>query len=155
MDVVAFGHALAGLSVEDIRLIAVDLADACASPADEVASTRAMLVDRADAAPHPPSARRGRRRARVATTVQDVAHRAHVKLPDDDVTRVARAAAQLARGLVAGDGPGIDDALHCLGRGWHRLACFAELAGLTPNFRQLSVLGPVLDASTISGRDAR
>ena len=64
----------------------------------------------------------------VATSVQDVAHRSHLDLPDDDVTRVARAAAQLARGLVAGDGPGMLDALHCLARGWHRLACCAELA---------------------------
>jgi hypothetical protein len=128
VDVVAFGQSLAGLSVEDIRSIAADLADACASPADEVASTRATLVieqtlrrthrlqDAAAAA------------LVVATSVQDVAHRAHVNLPDDDVTRVARAAAQLARGLVAGDGPGMEDALHCLVRGWHRLACCAELA---------------------------
>ena len=58
---------------------------------------------------------RGRGGARGRDHVQDVAHRANVNLPDNDVTRVARAAAQLARGLVAGDGPGVDDALHCLG----------------------------------------
>jgi hypothetical protein len=128
VDVVAFGHALAGLSVEDIRQVASDLADACTSPADEVASTRATLVIEQ-------TLRRTHRLQSAAaaalvaaTSVQDVAHRANVKLPDDDVTRVARAAAQLARGLVAGDGPGVDEALHCLARGWHRLACCAELA---------------------------
>jgi len=128
VDVVAFGNALAGLSVEEIRSIASDLADACISPADEVAATRATLVIEQ-------TLRRTHRLHNAAaaalvaaTSVQDVAHRANVNLPDDDVTRVARAAAQLARGLVAGDGPGVDDALHCLARGWHRLACCAELA---------------------------
>ena len=62
----------------------------------------------------------------TATSVQDAAHRANVVLPDTDVTRVARAAAQLARGLVAGDHPGVDDALRVLGKGWHRLPCLAE-----------------------------
>jgi hypothetical protein len=60
------------------------------------------------------------------TKVQQVAVRANVDLPDDDVTHVARAAAQLARGMVVGDHPGIDDALHVLGKGWHRLPCLAE-----------------------------
>ncbi len=58
--------------------------------------------------------------------MQEVALRADVDLPDDDVTCVARAAAQLARGMVVGDHPGVDDALHVLGRGWHRLPCLAE-----------------------------
>ena len=50
----------------------------------------------------------------AATRVQAVAQQAHVDLPDDDVTRVARAAAQLARGLVVGDHPGVDDALQLI-----------------------------------------
>ena len=62
----------------------------------------------------------------VATNVQQVAERGHLALPDDDVTRVARAAAQIARGMIIGDYPGIDDALQALGKGWHRLACLAE-----------------------------
>ena len=62
----------------------------------------------------------------AATKVQEVAQRADVDLPDDDVTCVARAAAQLARGMVVGDHPGVDDALHVLGTGWHRVPCLAE-----------------------------
>jgi len=47
-----------------------------------------------------------RRAARAATdaahAVQDAAGRAGIPLPDGDVTRVARAAAEVARGLAAG-----------------------------------------------------
>jgi hypothetical protein len=126
VDVVVFGEALAELSVDDVRLIAFDLQAARASAADEIANTRAMLTieqtlrrahrlhDAASAA------------LVAATKVQGVAQRAQVELPDDDVTHVARAAAQLARGMVVGDHPGIDDALHVLGRGWQRFACLAE-----------------------------
>jgi hypothetical protein len=126
MDVVAFGGALADLTIADVRSVAADLAGACESTADEIALTRAVLVieqtlrrthrlhDAATAA------------LAAATTVQDVAHRAEVALPDADVTRVARAAAQLARALVAGEGPGIDDALRCLVKGWTRLPRFAD-----------------------------
>jgi hypothetical protein len=126
VDVVIFGEALAGLSFDDVRSIAFDLHAACASAADEVAHTRAMLMieqtlrrthrlhDAASAA------------LAAATKIQDVAEHAHVALPDDDVTRVARAAALLARGMVVGDHPGIDDALHVLGKGWTRLPCLAE-----------------------------
>jgi len=123
---VVFGRALAELSVDDVRAIAFDLQAARASTADEVAGTRAMLFieqtlrrthrlhDAASAA------------LDVATNVQQVAERGQLALPDDDVTRVARAAAQIARGMIVGDYPGIDDALQALGKGWHRLACLAE-----------------------------
>jgi hypothetical protein len=128
VDVTAFGHALTELTVADIRAISVDLASVCASPADDVATTRATLVIEQ-------TLRRTHRLQRaaaaalvVATAVQQVAHDADVSMPDDDVTRVARAAAQLARAMVAGDGPGVDDALHWLIRGWHHLACWSELA---------------------------
>jgi len=51
-------------------------------------------------------ARRGRQAAHAASvaaaTVQQAARRAGIALPDDDVTRVARAAADVARGLAAG-----------------------------------------------------
>jgi len=40
--------------------------------------------------------------AEAVHAVQDAATRAGIALPDDDVTRVARAAADIARGLVAG-----------------------------------------------------
>jgi len=125
---VEFDRALDGLNVDELRLIASDLAHACTSTADEIAATRAVLMieqalrrmhrlhDAATAA------------LAAASTVQAVAQRARLDLPDDDVTRVARAAAQLARGLVAGDGPGIEEALRCLGKGWQRLPCMAGLA---------------------------
>ncbi len=51
-------------------------------------------------------ARRGRQAARAAadaaSAVQDAATRAGISLPDARVTRVARAAADVARGLAAG-----------------------------------------------------
>jgi hypothetical protein len=126
VDVEIFGQALTKLSFDDVRSIASDLHAARISTADEIASTRAMLIieqtlrrthrlhDAATAA------------LAAATKVQAVAQEAQVDLPDDDVTCVARAAAQLARGMVVGDHPGVDDALHVLGRGWHRLPCLAE-----------------------------
>jgi hypothetical protein len=51
-------------------------------------------------------ARRGRQAAHAASLaaaiVQEVARHAGIALPDGDVTRVARAAADVARGLAAG-----------------------------------------------------
>jgi hypothetical protein len=121
VDVVVFGDALTGLTLVDIRAIALDLHDACVSTADEIANTRSMLMieqtlrrthrlhDAAIAA------------LSAATKVQEVAKRAEIDLPDDDVTRVARAAAQLSRGMVVGDHPGIDQALNVLAKGWQRV----------------------------------
>jgi hypothetical protein len=124
---VVFGRALGDLTIADIRSISADLSNAISSPADEVASTRSVMIIEQ-------SLRRTHRlhnaataALATATAVQDVAHRADVRLPDDDVTRVARAAAQLARGLVTFDSPGVDEALRTLGRGWHRVPCCADL----------------------------
>src|SRR5437879_5623962 len=116
MDVVAFGRALSELTVDDIRSIAQDLAAASVSPADEVAFTRSVLViertlRRTHRLPNAATAALA-----AATAVQDVAQRARVALPDRDVTRVARAAAHLARGLVLGDSPRVERAVRCLGR---------------------------------------
>ena len=126
MDIAVFGQALVELSVDDLRSIAVDLHAARASTADEIAGTRAMLTIEQ-------TLRRAHRlhdaaaaALAAATKVQSVAQRADIPMPDSDVTCVARAAAQLARGLIVGDHPGVDDALHVLGRGWHRLPCLAE-----------------------------
>jgi len=126
VDLRVFGLALSELSLAEIRSIAIDLNAARTSPADEVANTRAVLTIEQ-------TLRHTRRlheaasaALAAATNVQAVAVRAQIALPDNDVTRVARAAAQLARGLVAGDSPGVDDALHVLGRGWQRLGCLAE-----------------------------
>jgi hypothetical protein len=73
------------------------------SIADEIEATRAMLhVEHA--------VRRTKRKNQAAMAaltvialVQDAARRDAVRLPDDDVTRVARAAAAVARALVVGE----------------------------------------------------
>ena len=127
MDVDVFARALGGLSLDDVRSIAVDLRSVCTSTADEVAHTRAMLMIEQ-------SLRRAHRlhdaagvALECASSVQSVASDAGVELPDDDVTCVARAAAQLARGLLIRNVPGLREAVRELGRGWHRLPCVAEL----------------------------
>jgi len=130
VDVVVFGIALGELSIGDVRSIAFDLSRANASTADEIETTRAVLtieqsLRRTHRMPNAAAAALA-----AATTVQEVALHARVELPDHDVTRVARAAAQLARGLVATSGPGVDEALRCLGRSWHRLPCCADLAAV-------------------------
>ncbi len=126
MDVEIFGQGLTQLTIDDVRSIAHDLHAALSSPADAVANTRAVLIIEQ-------TLRRSHRlhdgaaaALAAATKVQSIAMQADVDLPNDDVTCVARAAAQLARGMVVGDHPSVDDALHVLGRGWHRLACLAE-----------------------------
>jgi hypothetical protein len=128
VDLVSFARALTELTVDEIRSIAHDLTEANTSTADEIAATRSVLIIEQ-------TLRRTHRLHNAAaaalasaTAVQDVAHAGRVKLPDADVTRVARAAAQLARGMVAGESPGIEEALRVLSRGWHRLPCCAELA---------------------------
>jgi biotin synthase-related radical SAM superfamily protein len=127
VDVDVLGRALTQLSFDDVRSIAVDLRAECTTAADEIAHTRAVLMIEQ-------SLRRAHRlhdgatvALECATNVQAVAQRAGVELPDDDVTFVARAAAQLARGLLIRNVPGVSEALHELGRGWHRLPCVAEL----------------------------
>jgi hypothetical protein len=127
VELLAFEQALADLTVPDIRLISLDLVTVKENTADEVACTRSVLVIEQ-------TLRRTHRlhnaasaALEAASTVQEVAELGNVALPDDDVTRVARAAAQLARGLVVGDSPGVDEALRCLGRGWYRMPCLDEL----------------------------
>jgi peroxiredoxin len=127
VDVRDFEVALSGLSVVEIRSISADLTFAVTTTAEEIAATRAVLVIEQ-------TLRRAHRlhsaatiAVAAATAVQDVAARARIDLPDADVTRVARAAAQLARGLVAADFPGVDGALRCLVRGWHSVPVCAEL----------------------------
>jgi len=126
VDIPAFERALAELTLADIRSIARDLSDSISTTAEEIAATRAVLtIDHTLKRMH-----RLHFAAAVsvhaATTVQDVAS-AHIELPDADVTRVARSAAQLARGLLA-DGPGVHESLSILGRGWQRLPVCRDLA---------------------------
>ncbi len=128
MNGTRFGQRLELLSVADIRAISSALATECASPAGEIATTRAVLVveqtlrlhhklhDAADAA------------IAAAVAVQAAARRAGVALPDRDVTRVARSAAQLARALVV-EGRAADDATRTLACAWRDAGVEVE-AGL-------------------------
>lgn len=102
MDLAGFTEALRRLSAEDIRICAAGLDAQETSVADEVMQWQAELTigrllhsrstraeaQRANAAAH-----------RTARLVVDVARRRGMELPDSDVTRVARAAAGIARGL--------------------------------------------------------
>jgi hypothetical protein len=121
VDSAAFGRALADLGFDDVRAIAADLRAASRCAADALAHTRATLVIE-----HTLRLAHRMHDANTsaffaATAVQTIAERAAVVLPDDDVTCVARAAAQYARGLVVAGQPGVGDALAVLGRGWERL----------------------------------
>ena len=96
-----FGAALAHLTIDDIREIARSLeADTAGDEVDAWHVT--IAIDRALRHSH-----RSRQAARAAwdaaQSVQRVAAAQGVELPDHDVTHVARAAAEVARGLVAGD----------------------------------------------------
>ncbi len=101
MTLTEFHAALRRLSVDDIHRVARSLADDTAG--DEVDAWRATIaIDRALRHSH-----RTRHAAQAAwdaaQTVQRVAEERGVDLPDVDVTPVARAAAEIARGLTVGD----------------------------------------------------
>ena len=96
-----FAAALARLTPNDIREIARSLEADTAG--DEVDAWRATIaIDRALRHSH-----RSRQAARAAWDAAQAVQRAAVAqgidLPDPDVTHVARAAAEVARGIVAGD----------------------------------------------------
>ncbi len=100
--IATFVDALERLTLDDIRALAIDLDGMVATPAEEIAVTRAFLAIEA-------VLRRSHRlreaahvghRASVAVTT--AAARDAAELPDAAVTRVARAAATIARGIVAG-----------------------------------------------------
>jgi hypothetical protein len=103
-DVVNLGQfvaALDALTIDDIRALALDLDGMIASPGEEIEVTRAYLAIEATLR----KAHRLRDAAhaghRASTAVTGAAARAGAPLPDPAVTRVARAAATIARGLVA------------------------------------------------------
>jgi len=101
MDLTEFDAALEQLTVDDIHHVARSLASDTAG--DEVDAWRATIaIDRALRHSH-----RSRQAARAAwdaaQRVQRVAAAYGMTLPDVDVTHVARAAAEIARGLTAGD----------------------------------------------------
>jgi hypothetical protein len=104
MDVGEFSRALEGLTAEDVHRIAATLTNNHSdSAADEIEAWRVSLtIDRVLRRTH-----RTRLAARAASsithTVLQIAAAQGIRLPDEEVTHVARAAAEVARGLVAGD----------------------------------------------------
>ena len=104
MDVAEFSQALEGLTAEDVHRIAATLTNNHSeNAADEVEAWRVTLtIDRVLRRTH-----RTRLAARAASsithTVLQIAAAQGIRLPDEEVTHVARAAAEVARGLIAGD----------------------------------------------------
>jgi hypothetical protein len=104
MDVGEFSRALERLTAEDVHRIAATLTNNHSdNAADEVEAWRVTLtIDRVLRRTH-----RTRLAARAASsithTVLQIAAAQGIRLPDEDVTHVARAAAEVARGLIAGD----------------------------------------------------
>ena len=104
MDVGEFSRALESLTAEDVHRIAATLtSNHSDSAADEVEAWRVTLtIDRVLRRTH-----RTRLAARAASsithTVLQIAAAQGIRLPDEEVTHVARAAAEVARGLIAGD----------------------------------------------------
>jgi hypothetical protein len=103
MELTEFNRALEHLTVEDVHRIAATLEAHAESAADEVEAWRVTLtIDRVLRRTHQTRAA-ARAASTVTHTVLNVAARQGVALPDAAVTHVARAAAEIARGLVAGD----------------------------------------------------
>ena len=114
MDLTEFHAAMKQLSADDIRHVARSLASDTAG--DEVDAWHATIaIDRTLRHSH-----RTRQAARAAwdaaQTVQRAAEDQGIALPDVDVTHVARAAAEIARGMVAGDD--VDTEVHQLLQHW-------------------------------------
>ena len=101
MDLTEFHAALKQLTADDIHDVARSLASDTAG--DEVDAWHATIaIDRA--LRHSHRTRHAAHAARdAATIVQRAAEEQGVELPDVDVTHVARAAAEVARGMTAGD----------------------------------------------------
>lgn len=95
-----FTDALRHLSGDELHRVAASLGSDALT--DEVDWWRATIaIDKV--LRHMRCTRQAAHAAREAAhAVQDAAERAGISLPDDEVTRVARAAADMARGLVAG-----------------------------------------------------
>jgi hypothetical protein len=102
MAIAEFNEALRRLTLDEVHAIARSLESETAG--DEVDAWRATIaIDRA--LRHTHRTREAARAARdAAQAVQCTAAAQGVELPDEDVTHVARAAAEVARGLVAADG---------------------------------------------------
>ncbi|HEY4398413.1 MAG TPA: hypothetical protein VGO28_12155 [Acidimicrobiia bacterium] len=104
MNVAEFSQALERLTSEDVHRIAATLTtNHSDSAADEVEAWRVTLtIDRALRRTH-----RSRLAAHAASSVTHIVLQISaaqgIRLPDEEVTHVARAAAEVARGLIAGD----------------------------------------------------
>jgi hypothetical protein len=114
MDLSELTTALRALTPVDIHRIAESLASDTVG--DEVDAWHATIaIDRALRHSH-----RTRQAARAAwdaaQVVQRAAEQGGIALPEPDVTHVARAAAEIARGMVAGDDGA--DAVHHLLQHW-------------------------------------
>ena len=119
MELVAFVTALRRLTAAELRELAFDLDHALGSAADELALYKAVAeVDRAARRVHLVS-QAGLAAHLTVEAVLTAARTAGIDLPDSDVTRVARAASQVARALVASESA---DNLVVVSRGFHRLA---------------------------------
>jgi hypothetical protein len=101
MDLSEFHAALKQLTVADVHAVARSLASDTAG--DEVDAWHATIaIDRA--LRHSHRTRHAAHAARdTALIVQHAAEAQGMELPDVDVTHVARAAAEIARGMTAGD----------------------------------------------------
>jgi hypothetical protein len=119
VDLVRFARALRDLTAEDIREISGDIGRLVDTSADEVVATKAVLAIEQSLHRLHRSQQAGLAAHAVAQGVLAAAERAGIELPDADVTRVARSAATIARGYVAGFV--VEDAVQFLLGGWHRV----------------------------------
>jgi hypothetical protein len=115
-----FALALQGLTADDIRAIAADLVLLVGSPADQAAATKAVLVIEQSLHRLRRGGPAGLAAHACAQAVLTAAERAGIALPDCDVTRVARSAATLSRGLVAGMAGA--PSVQFLATGWQRIS---------------------------------
>jgi hypothetical protein len=105
MDVETFTDSLRRLAAEDLRRCAAGLNAEEQSVADEMVQWRAELaIDRLIRGQCTRSEAQQATAAaqRTARLVVEVARHDGIELPDRDVTRVARTAGQIARGLAVG-----------------------------------------------------
>ena len=119
MDLVRFARTLRSLDAYDFSVIAADLADLVSSPADEVAATKARLAIEQSLVRLHRSSQAGLASYALAQAVLASAERSGIALPDADVTRVARSAATIARGCIAGFVA--EDAVRFLAGGWRHV----------------------------------
>lgn len=119
LELGTFTATLRRLDAAEIRAIAADLRSDARTAEHEIAAMRAMLgID--DHLRGLASRNRAAHAARSAgELVQAAARAAGFELPDDDVTCVARAAAVLARGIVAG--PSASTEVLFLAQPWARV----------------------------------